>query len=207
MIQLTLKGKQLRDGVKRFMDYVPGAASKIATILKDPKNNHLIIRLKSHMITFDHLVKVASKFGQSIEVYFDKNRVLLKDDFAGQYIAVADMLILNFQVFDTLYARSAIIHESIHCVNDMLSRNTLTILDDEFMAWTAQAMYMRLQGMTSNNVPGATNKTLLPAAFAVADSLISKHLPDDNLVKRLEAELLRLPVYRDANRTLTTQYN
>lgn len=204
---MTTERDKLRNGAAKLFETVPGFEKRAAQILSDEKNVRIKIHHKGAHILAADLKAVAGKIsGKSVLFFFDKQKQLLKAPFMAKYFPQADMLVTNFKDASAMYPASSIVHEAVHMVNDLEGRKGMTMLDDEIIAFTAQAMYLRLQGMKTNNIPGATNRTLFPAAFAVADSYLANRLPDDKTVAALATELLRIPVYAGIDRKLTEEY-
>lgn len=204
---MTSERNKLRKGAAQLFKTVPGFEKRAAKILTDEKNARIKIHHKGAHVLAADLKVIASKIrGKSILFFFDKDKQLLTGLYTAKYFPQADMLVTNFKDTNTKYPASAIVHEAVHMVNDLRVRKGMTKLDDEIMAWTVQAMYLRLQGMKADNVEGATNRTLLPAAFAVADSYLANRLPEDKTVNALARELLSLPTYAGIDKQLAEQY-
>jgi hypothetical protein len=93
-----------------------------------------------------------------------------------------------------LYDRSVFVHEAIHIRSDMRGK-AKPQMPDEVLAYIIQAIFLRFSGLQTSNYPGATNRTLLPAALAIADALLTKTAVTHQQEAALEAAIRAMPDY------------
>jgi hypothetical protein len=154
--------------------------AQVVQVLDDPDNNRISFFIRAHVFIMPHFFHHAAraiKHGHVIVYYDPKER--LEPDSDAYYDPEKDSLITHFNDTDDLYKCSALIHESVHLMNDLRNREKVRSIDDEALAYTAQAMYCRIQGKMDNNFPSPSGnddgpmRKVYPLAFALADLYLS----------------------------------
>lgn len=105
-----------------------------------------------------------------------------------------DVVAFAFHSASTLYRKSCIVHEAVHLRTDMRGKDIIQIRD-ELMAWIVQAVYLRFNGLQANNYPGATNTRTLPAALAIADTLLTGNQVTHAQESALSSAIQAMPEY------------
>jgi hypothetical protein len=111
-------------------------------------------------------------------------------DYALDVLLVA----MGFNTANTLWRRSALIHEAVRVRTDMRARSK-PLMQDEVLAYIVQAVYLRFGGLHTNNYPGATDHALLPAALSVADTLLTGNQVTFQQEAALETAIRAKPEY------------
>lgn len=105
-----------------------------------------------------------------------------------------DIILAAFGTANNLWRKSALVHEAVHVRTDMRGKTTSS-MQDEVLAYIVQAVYLRLGGLQSNNYPGATDQRLVPAALAIADTLLTRNHVTLQQESTLKAAIKAKPEY------------
>jgi hypothetical protein len=194
--------KYAKDRAK--FDYLvdQGLADAVVKVYTDPAIAHLSLTFQGRHFNAALLRQAADLIKKKrIKSCFDRKKDILRYEYNALYLEHSDVLLTNFRPMDTnalskeLYGKSGLIHEGAHMIDDIHGK-PLPAINTELSAYIFQAMYLRMVGMTGNNVPGATEPTLFPAAFVLADRYLAHQAPLLLDVEKLEAAIRRQSIYK-----------
>ena len=174
----------------------PSVAPLMVAALRDHGLSQIDVRFKGVHINTTTFAKVRHviESGQVLVRYTND------PSFRGicKTIHAYDLLITGINNIHDLYDRSSFIHEAIHIRSDMRGKAKAQ-MPDEVLAYVIQGVFLRFGGLQTNNYPGARNQTLLPAALAIADELLTRNPVTHQQEAALEAAIRAMPEYPNIN--------
>jgi len=116
---------------------------RIAAVLEEPAVKSINFQIGKLPVTSFQLKKVAGKIeNDEIHVY-----VYRQLNHAAEYVPRHDSIVLKSDdVLDSVYGKSAIVHEAVHAMTDMNRATSTTLYSDEVAAYLAQMIYALAAG-------------------------------------------------------------
>jgi hypothetical protein len=81
-----------------------------------------------------------------------------------------DVMLTGLITSRDLYDRSGFVHEAVHIRSDMRGKPRPQMKDEVF-SYIVQVVLLRTTGLRTNNIAGARDQRLFPAALAIAEAL------------------------------------
>ena len=116
---------------------------RVAAVLQEPAVRRIHFQMGKLPVTSFQLKKVAAKIvNDEIHVY-----VYRQLNHAAEYVPRHDSILLKSDdVLDSVYGKSAVVHEAVHAMTDMNRATSTTLYSAEVAAYLAQMIYALAAG-------------------------------------------------------------
>ena len=163
--------KRLR---KALTDKYEDASEAVIDILFSREAQDITLNFEGRLYNGGSLRKLALLIAnQKVLAFIVGNTTDLPTGLEAKYMEDIDSILLRNRPTD-MYAKSAVIHECIHAINDDAKRD-LTNAINEKHAFIFQAMYLRKLHFTGKVIlaGGTRDIRFPPAAFDIADRMLA----------------------------------